>query len=217
MLESMRALTIALTLAALAAWAHADNPSLEPRQQNVVVQHKAIGDKPIIGPRFAPVTVDFFIRLEDTYYIKNIYRRLKQLAKRHPTRMRIVFRPMPQSQYSYWYYAEAALEAYAQDKFFEFVEAVYRQRRRPNRKQLSDVARSIGIDVDRFEKALETRRHKAEWRPTTTTTCSGSTCARRRSRCCSTASRRSTRAIDHGIAIATAIAPVTRTTGTPAT
>lgn len=163
MLESMRALIITLTLAALAIPAHADNPSLKPRQQTVVIKHKDIGDKPIIGPRYAPVTVDFFIRLNDTYYTKNIYYRIKQLAKRHPTRMRVVFRPMPHSIYSYWYFAEAGLEAYDQGKFFEFVEALYKRRRRPNQKQLSEVAEAVGMDVERFEKALATRRHRAAW------------------------------------------------------
>ncbi len=158
----MRALTILLVITGLAATAHAgDDDKLQPRQQTVVIKHKTIGDTPIIGPRFAPVTVDFFIRFSDSYYTKRILNYLRQLAKRHPTRMRIVFRPTERSSYSYWYYAEAALEAYAQGKFFEFTKAMHKKRRRPTRKQLSAIVESVGMDVERFEKALASRRHKA--------------------------------------------------------
>jgi len=156
-----RALTILLILTTCQLTAHAEDGKLEPRQQTVVISHKAIGDTPIIGPRFAPVTVDFFIRFSDTYYTKRILANLRLLAKRHPSRMRIVFRPTERISYSYWFYAESAMEAYAQGKFFKFMDAMHKERRRPNRKKVSAVARSVGMDVDRLEKALTTRRHKA--------------------------------------------------------
>ncbi len=155
--------------------AHAESPSrtanggatsapaeLEPRPESVVVVHDPPSDVPVYGHRYAPVTVDFFCSLADQYYARNVYALLMELAKRHPHRLRIAYRlvdPIGRS-----FVAEAALEAFAQGRFHEFIAEVLSptsRRRILKPSDLAEPAKAAGLDQSRLALALADGRHVA--------------------------------------------------------
>ena len=143
-----------LLLLAPPAPAHSANPD----QGRVVrVLHNPPGDAPILGPRYAPVTIEFFFQLED-YNARRLYPLLIELARRHPLRLRIVYRPVVIRVDRYGANT-MAMEAFRQGRFHPFLEKYYDTRSR-HRSQLEDLAKEVGIDVARYETAMRTREHE---------------------------------------------------------
>jgi len=106
------------------------------------------------------VTVDFFCSLADQYYARNVYALLMELAKRHPHRLRINYRlvdPIGRS-----FVAEAALEAFAQGRFHEFIAEILSPQSRLRILKPADLdepARAAGVDTARLAQALRDGRH----------------------------------------------------------
>lgn len=152
------ALTAAVAVvSSLAGTAAADAPKpFEKRPQTPTVVHDPPGTMPVHGPRFAPVTVEFFCDPHN-YSTKYAYRRLMDLAKRHPTRMRIVYR-IYASRYR-TFLAEALLEARAQGRFHEFAKALLARGSYTRKNQIPDLARKAGVDPAGIERAWKDKRH----------------------------------------------------------
>ena len=135
---------------------------LEPRAQEVVVFHDPPSEMPVHGHRYAPVTVDFFCSLADQYYARSVYTLLMELAKRHPHRLRIVYRlvdPIGRS-----FVAEAALEAFAQGRFHEFIAEILSPmsgQRILKPEDLTAPAEAVGLDAKRLMTALREGSHVA--------------------------------------------------------
>ncbi len=89
---------------------------------------------------------------------------IERLLEAHPE-VRLVVRnsPLPMHRYAALA-AEAALEAYAQggdDAYFRMIEQLFQNQRALEPEDLAGYAAQVGLDVDRFEAALEDHRHRA--------------------------------------------------------
>ena len=124
----------------------------KPAGKIVKVEHSPPAQAPILGPRLAPVTIDFFMDPRERMS-QQIDRMLRQLAERHPKRLRVVYRIVSKQRQSVWQ-AEAAREAFAQDRFREFMDAYYVNRRWPHRDDLRQIGEAAGLDVEALEQAV---------------------------------------------------------------
>jgi predicted DsbA family dithiol-disulfide isomerase len=133
---------------------------LRPRPQHVVVTHDDPGQVPIVGPRHAPVTIDFFLSL-GTERTLRLHRELSELSRRHPRRLRVVYRLVESGRTML---AEAVLEAFAQGRFVPFLDrladfAQYHRRMPIRGPELLAVCERAGVDYRRVEDAWADSRH----------------------------------------------------------
>jgi protein-disulfide isomerase len=86
---------------------------------------------------------------------------LKQLAAEFPNDVRFVFKqhPLPNQQNA-GPASEAALEAHAQGKFWEYHDILLANQRALSRADLEKYAEQVGLDLERFRKALDEGIHK---------------------------------------------------------
>jgi protein-disulfide isomerase len=131
------------------------------RQQIVTVVHSPPDQVPSLGPRNAPVTIEFFADLGDGSSSGLVHANLVKLLERHPRRVRILYRLVTSGEQSNAH-LEAALEAFTQGRFREFLDVMYGENgRSPRVAELPEVAEKAGVDRGRVEQALEDGRHAA--------------------------------------------------------
>ena len=113
-----------------------------------------------LGPPDAPVTIEFFSDLQCPQCAR--YEPIvKSVRAEFGDKTRLVIRHFPLSGHEHALLAACAVEAAAnQHKFWEMVEALYKTQwmwaRAPApRTVLLDQAKSVGLDVDRFQKDLD--------------------------------------------------------------
>ena len=121
----------------------------------VVVLHNPPGDAPILGPRHAAVTIEFFFNLNHSD-ASRLHPKLVELARRHPLRLRIVYRPSGVSPYQS---NALAIEAARRGLFHEYI-AEFFKRGRPRRAGLEKLANDIGLDWKRFQAVWARNGHK---------------------------------------------------------
>jgi len=122
----------------------------------VRVEHRDPSALPSRGAANALVTIEVFFAPGANSRSPG-YRMLEQFQERHPSRVRLVYRIVKSGNQTRTPYA--ALEAHAQGKFFDFMDALNSELARTGRggltdKELVDVAKRVGVDVDRFADAL---------------------------------------------------------------
>lgn len=150
------AITAALALALLPASGAAEPDGDDGRVVRVI--HNPPGDAPILGPRHAPVTIEFFFQLDD-YNAQRLYPLLVQLARRHPLRLRLVYRPVVIRVDRYGANT-MAMEAFRQGRFHEFLDKYYESRNR-RRSHLAEIAKDVGIDYQRYTESLRKLTHQS--------------------------------------------------------
>jgi protein-disulfide isomerase len=152
-LVAIAAAAIAVALSAPAP-SKADSDGTAGRVVRVI--HNPPGEAPILGPRYAAVTIELFFMLED-YRAGNAHAALVQLARRHPLRMRLVYRPLirPTDRLGA---NTLAMEAHRQGRFHELVAAFYKDGR-PRRSELEKVAEEAGVNWDRYVEARQRHTH----------------------------------------------------------
>jgi predicted DsbA family dithiol-disulfide isomerase len=152
MTKTSRIRTDALLLvAALATTASADE--LAPRPNVVRVEHRPADQNPSLGPQDAPVTAELFF-VPGQVESNRAYRRMLELQARHPRRLRVIFRVI--TRQAQVVVPIAALEAFAQGKFDEFMDAVLAARNGTVRRDnLPAIAEQAGMDAVRLEQALQ--------------------------------------------------------------
>lgn len=113
-----------------------------------------------LGPADAPVTIEFFSDLQcpQCARYEPVVRSLKT---EFGDKVRLVFRHFPLNEHQHAMLAACAAEAAAsQGKFWEMVDALYRTQwmwaKAPApRSILKDQAKQLGLDLDRFEKDMD--------------------------------------------------------------
>jgi len=136
-------------------------PPVAPRGKIVTVVHSPPDQVPSLGPRNAPVTIEFFADLGDGSSSGVVHSLLVKLLERHPRRVRILYRLVTSGEQSNAH-IEAGLEAFTEGRFREFLDAMYGDTMRsPRVADLPDVAAHAGVDRARVEAALEDGRHAA--------------------------------------------------------
>ncbi len=109
------------------------------------VEHAPLGDAPTRGPRTAPVTIEVFFS-PGSELGNQAYRRALAEWRRHPARIRLVFRPLLRSDASQ-YVAPLAIAAHARGKFFALMDELASQPGpQPTREAVLDAAARVGLD-----------------------------------------------------------------------
>jgi protein-disulfide isomerase len=115
---------------------------------------------PFKGPMDGVVTLIEFSSYQCPF-CNRVRPTIKQLMEAFPNDLRVVFmqHPLPMQQQS-GPAAEAALEANAQGKFWEFHELLMDNQRALARENLEAYAEKVGLDMERFRRALDEGIHK---------------------------------------------------------
>jgi hypothetical protein len=126
----------------------------------VRVEHRDPATAPTRGHPDALVTIEyFFLPQVQAGQRLAAYRPLERLFAKHPARVRIIYRVVKLNNAVQL--PVAALEAQAQGKFFELMEALHTPR--PNtimtRDQVIELARGIGMDTSRLAAAISDGRY----------------------------------------------------------
>lgn len=141
----MRAVLFALCVATVAQAAPA-------RQGGIVrVEHRDPLALPSRGPANALVTIELFVTPGQSSRAA-IYRALERLQATHPSRIRLVYRIVDSGGQKRL--PRAALYAYSQGKFFDFMDAINLERANPDDKALAGVAAKVELDWDRMYAAM---------------------------------------------------------------
>ncbi len=145
----------ALLLVALAALPASASPG-----EVVRVEHHDPTALPSRGPANAPVTIELFFTPGQTSRA-SAYRNLEKLQAEHPSQIRLVYRVLAANGQARLPYA--ALEAYAEGKFFDFMDRLNCTtgpmpckflRGNPTNQELLEMGADIGIDPDRLSTAI---------------------------------------------------------------
>ena len=157
-----RLVALATCLGALAP-ASAAPPAQQLKGEVVRVEHYDPATVPSRGPQNALVTVElFFAPSVNNVQRLPAYRQLEALQAKHPTRIRVLYRVLQRSaQPPGPQLPTLALEAYAQGKFFEFVNAIHASRSTLTRDQMIEIGRKVGLDPQRLDKAISEDRYRA--------------------------------------------------------
>ena len=155
------ALGIAAGVAIAAAVPVGASPGAGTAKPHVVrVEHRDPATAPTRGQPDALVTIEYF-------FVPNVqagnrlpqYRLLERLYEKHPGRVRIIYRVVKQN--AGVQLPTAALEAHAQGKFFELMEALHEPRANVmlTKDQVLELARGIGMDTSRVAAAISDGRY----------------------------------------------------------
>lgn len=115
---------------------------------------------PGIGPENAKVTLVVF----SDFLCPHCYRmagKLEELRKQFPNDLRVVFKNVPGHQGSPDAH-EAAMEAYAQGKFWEMHNLIWENREKLNPEVLAQLAQQAGLNMEQYNAAISDHRHRDE-------------------------------------------------------
>ncbi|HEX5059313.1 MAG TPA: hypothetical protein VFV99_08140 [Kofleriaceae bacterium] len=139
-------------LVAATALAIAQPAKGAPKGGVVQVEHRDPSALPSKGPLNALVTVEVFFTPGQSSRVQ-AYRNLERLQASHPSRVRLVYRIVTSGGQTRTPYA--ALQAHAEGKFFEFMDAINATRdSRLADKDLFELAKKVGMDPDRLAQAI---------------------------------------------------------------
>lgn len=117
-----------------------------------------VGDAPSRGPESAPVTIVEFADFQCPF-CASASRTLKRLFEIYPTQIRWVFKHFPLRNHRDAPLAhEAVLAAHEQGKFWQMHELLFRHQDRLKREDLIGYATQLGLEMDGFTHALDSRR-----------------------------------------------------------
>jgi protein-disulfide isomerase len=126
----------------------------------VRVEHRDPATAPTHGHPDALVTVEyFFVPITQAGSRLPQFRALERLQAKHPGRVRVIYRVVKLT--GNVQLPVAALEAQAQGKFFEFMEALHAPRSgmQLTKEQILELARGIGMDDTRLAAAISDGRY----------------------------------------------------------
>lgn len=125
-----------------------------------VLESKGITLHPTLGPADAPVRIEFFFNLNNPRTRVSL-ELIRLLAKRHPTRLHVVFRLTEKREFSSNLAQTFGMEAWKQGRFFPFIDAFYEGRSRPpSTKEFEEVGNKAGIDYSRVRAAMNSSRYQ---------------------------------------------------------
>jgi protein-disulfide isomerase len=119
-------------------------------------------DSPTFGPKSAKVEVVVYEDFQCPFCSK-LAPNLKLFAKMNPGKVKIVYKHMPlisihtEAQLA----SEASMEAHAQGKFWEYHDKLYENQQALKKNDLISYAQAVGLNMPRFQDALQSRKHKA--------------------------------------------------------
>jgi len=151
---------VALALAVLASLSPGLPAAAAPGGDVVRVEHRDPTTAPTKGPANALVTIEyFFIPQISAEQRLPQYRALARLQAKHPSRIRVIYRVVKRG--AQIQLPVAALEAHAQGKFFELMEALHERRLNATvtKEQVFELARAAEMDIPRLAAAISDGRY----------------------------------------------------------
>ena len=128
-----------------------------------VIYNVPITGRPMRGPPLAPITIVMFSDFECPWCVESLPT-LAALERRYPSQIRVVFRHTPLASHPNARNAAAAsMEAFAQrgdEGFWQMHDLLVENQGSLSREDLSDYAEELGLDLSRFNTALDEGRHE---------------------------------------------------------
>ncbi|MGM0575736.1 MAG: DsbA family protein [Myxococcota bacterium] len=122
----------------------------------------APADAPSKGPANAPITIIEFSDFECPF-CSRVGDPLKKLQARYPEQVRIVFKHFPLNFHdNAQKAAEASMAAHAQDRFWDMHDIMFQNQKSLGVPQLKVYAKQLGLDVEKFEQALDSDEYADE-------------------------------------------------------
>ncbi|MFY1829463.1 DsbA family protein [Myxococcus fulvus] len=138
-----------------------DRPPAPPAPQEGPRQQVEVGKAPSRGPANAPVTLVAWSDFECPFCSRAVPT-LKTLEKEYEGKLRVAFKHQPLPDHANAKLAAvASMAAHEQGKFWEFHDLLFANQRQLQRPALEDHAKQLGLDVARFNKALDSGRFDA--------------------------------------------------------
>jgi protein-disulfide isomerase len=111
---------------------------------------------PALGPDDAPVVLVEFLDFRCPYCRQTYTEVLPKIREKYPEKVRIVVRHLPLEIHPVAPgTARASVAAFRQGKFWDFHDALFENEDSVGRQRFVEIARKIGLDVDRFQKDLD--------------------------------------------------------------
>jgi len=121
-----------------------------------------VGNAPVLGPKNAPVTIVLWSDFQCPYCGK-VEPTLQQLRDEYKGKIRIAWKNQPLSFHpNAMPAAEAAMAADEQGKFWEFHDALFKRQNELGPALYDEVAKQVGLDMNRFHASLEGHKHAAQ-------------------------------------------------------
>jgi protein-disulfide isomerase len=121
-----------------------------------------VGNAPVLGPKNAPVTIVVWSDFQCPYCGK-VEPTLLQLRDEYKGKIRIAWKNQPLSFHpNAMPAAEAAMAANEQGKFWEFHDALFKRQNELGPALYDQVAKQLGLDMDRFHASLEAHKHASQ-------------------------------------------------------
>lgn len=119
------------------------------------IQNVATDGLPFKGSPNAPVTIAVFDDYQCPYCAK-LEPQLKQVLERYPQQVKLVIKHFPLRMHPQAMpAAKAALAAHRQGKFWDMHEKLFQKQNELNEVKIKELAQSLGLDMDRFEKDMK--------------------------------------------------------------
>jgi protein-disulfide isomerase len=138
-----------------AAPAEPDRPR-RPRRPDPAQEYKvAVGEAPVRGDAEAPITIVEWSDFQCPFCVRAAPT-LAQIQKEYGSKVRIVFKHLPLSIHAKAPAAHAAAEAaHRQGKFWEMHDKIFENQRDLAATTLERYARELGLDVERYQRDIE--------------------------------------------------------------
>lgn len=121
-----------------------------------------IGDSPFKGPADAKVTIVEFSDFQCPY-CGRVTPTLEQLLEEYPDEVRVVYKHLPLSFHPHALpAAKASVAAGRQGKFWEMHDRLFENQRQLSEEKYVEIAREIGLDVERFLEDYKSEAVAAE-------------------------------------------------------
>jgi protein-disulfide isomerase len=119
-----------------------------------IVYRLPVNDSATKGPADAPVTITVFDDFQCPYCARLLPTLEKALAA-YPQNVRLVFKHFPLSMHKFANQAaKASIAARNQGKFWPLHDLLFANYNKLNDEKISELAKSVGLDMERFEKDL---------------------------------------------------------------
>jgi protein-disulfide isomerase len=116
---------------------------------------------PSFGPEGAKVTIVEFSDFQCPF-CSRAASATSEIKKKYGDKVRVVFRQFPLNFHDKAHVAaQASLAAHEQGKFWQFHDALFADQKKLDRESLEATAKTLGLDLAKFKKALDDKTHAA--------------------------------------------------------
>jgi protein-disulfide isomerase len=121
-----------------------------------------VAGAPVKGPEDAKITLVEFSDFECPY-CSAAAPKVDAILAAYPKDVKLIYKQFPLSMHPHAEMAaEASLAAREQGKFWEMYEALFKNYRQLSQAKISEIAKSLGLDMSKFEAEVSSGKYKSE-------------------------------------------------------